>query len=972
MADQVSPAQSLIDNINFYLSNPAALQQTILNFTRTATNNEYQYVDPTNPVVNAIESAVLTSSATLSSYEAVLRKQYAVLAQDWDDLFLHMSDKDYLDRFAIPAKTQFSMMFNKTEILNKMVSDPVTGYKKIVIPRNTFFTVAGVIFALEYPIEIRQLNHGGIQIVYNTDIPSPIQELSTNAINWDQRQDSNGNIFINFTFDVTQVNVSSRVYDLNSSTHFSATVALSDEYYFTRVFLMDNSGAWNEVYTTHSDVVYDVNTFTAVLQVTDSNLTIGVPEIYTANSTNNRKIRIDVYQTKGPISMMLDSYPNSSYSVTWQAFNEAEMDQYTAPLQTLETIIVYSSQSVAGGKSAMTFEELRDRVITNAIGTPYLPISNIQIKNSLEDANYEIVKNIDVITNRVFLASRNLPTPSNPKLITAANASIQTGLFTMAQATQVATVIDNGTSITITPDTIFKNVNGKVTLLSTSDLNSLLNLSIDQRALKINSNDYFYSPFHYVLDASTDTFDVRPYYLDSPTIESKVFVAENDTTKLQVTIGSYQIIKNNTGYKIQVELRTSDEFKALNDSEVYTQLMFNPVGETDNAYINGTLLGLSVNSERIYEFDLQSSFNLNSKSSLLFNNFFMYTTDPKILGAALFQEFNVLVATTHPMDLTYKRSSVDDALGAFLLPQDVYAISQEIIRVRFGYFLDKLWARARSVVSESNYQKYATDIVATYSSDVYEMDPNTGSTIFIENGAVVRHLLHSAGDPIVIDGQTQYSHRAGDVMYDSNGDPIIASARSLYREVDYMLIEGSYWFATDQVATNYRSEMTNIFVSWITNDLTAISSKLLEQTKIYFYPKTTTGNIDVMVKDGVTTTISASQQFLITVYVNGTVYRNTDLKNQLKVRAIEILNDELTNSVVSVSHITNSLSDAFGDDAIDILVEGLGASENYQAVTVINGTDRPSIKKIVKAQSDGSLIVEEAVELLFIRHELDS
>ena len=967
-----TPATKLIDDINTYLSHPAALQQAVLDFTRSATNGQYDYVDPTNPVVNAIESAVLTSAATINSYKSILRQQYAILAQDWNDLFKHMSDKDYLDRFSVPSKTTFELMFRKSEIINKMVFDPASGYSKITIPRNTFFKIADTVFSIQYPIEIRQLSHGGLQIVYDTEITSPVQELSTNSIVWDERQDNQGNRFIHFSIEVIQLEITTSTYDLNSATRFSTNIELENDFYFARIYLRNDNGKWDEVKTTHSDVVYDPNLFTATLAVTDEYVTVSVPEIYTANATNNRKMRIDIYQTKGPITMMLGNYPNSSFDVTWKAIDENEMNEFVAPLQTLETKIVYSTHTVSGGKKGLTFEELRDRLISNAIGNPYVPISNVQIKTSLEDQNYEVVKNIDNITNRAFLASRDLPDPSSDKLITAASASIQTALFTMEEAVLVDTVIDNGDSITITPNTIFQNNHGKVTLLPSNELTNLLQLPPDQRAITVNNSNYFYTPFHYVLDASGTEFDLRPYYLDNPFIDSKVFIAENDTTKLQVTINSYRILKNDNGFKIQLELRSSEEFKALPDSEVFVQARYKPTEETDYAYLNATLIGNTTNGDRIYEFDVLTNFNVDKTQSLRVLNFLMYTADPKNLGCQLFDEFEILFATTYPMDITYKRNSVDDALGMFILPLDAVGISQEKLRIRFGYYLDKLWARSRTVVTPAAYAKYTTDEIKVYSEDVFEIDPNTGSTIFIEDGQVVRHKLHSAGDPILDNnGDPEYAHRKGDTIYDSDGQPVIASPRKLYRENDYMLIEGSYWFANDSVAVEYRSEMTSIFVDWITNSLEDISKRLIEQTKIYFYPKTTTGDIDVMVKDGVTTTIEAGQKFVLTLHVSGVVFKNLDLRNQLRIKAIEVINSQLKKTVISLSQMSKALTEAFGSDVIDVEIEGLGGSEEYATVTVMNETDRPSIKKILKTQSDNSLIVEEAVELVFIRHEID-
>lgn len=970
-----TPATKLINDINTYLGNPTRLQQAVLEFTKIATDGQYEYVDPTNPVVMTVESAVMVSAATINSYESVLRKQYPILAQTYDDLFLHMSDKDYLNRFAVPAKTKFTLMFRKSEILNSLVLDTEKGYKKLVIPRNTYFTVADTRFCIEYPIEIRQLNYGGLQIVYNTDQHSPIQELSTNTIEWREvrgvNQEGQDNIFIQMTFDVLQLSVNSKVYDMNASTKFAVDIPLTDQYYYTRVFVKDEFNKWKEIPTTHARQIYDPTKITAVLRVTDT-LNVSIPEIYNVDASSSSKIRIDVYQTRGPITMMLGSYPNSSFTATWMALDESEMNQFVAPLESLKTVIVFSTNTVAGGKNGLTFEELRERLINNAIGIPRIPISNVQIEAALEDENYEIVKNIDNITNRIFLATRALPKPSHSKLITSANASIQTGLFSMEDAILVESVIDNGKSITITPDTIYQNNNGRVTLLPTDVKNAILSMPVDQRAIYINSKNYYYSPFHYVLDATGDTFEVRPYYLDNPVIEGSVFIGENDSTGLRVSTGGYRILKSPTGYKIQIVTSSSEEFKSIPDSQVFVQMRFKPAGEPDYAYQNGTLIGMNGSNERIFEFDLSSTFEIDRENNLKLTKFLIYTLDPKVLGTSLFNDFEILYATSRAMDTQYTPNDVDAALGRLLLPNEAVGITHESLKVRFGHYLERLWARGRTVVSDASYARYETDVQKFYDRNVYEVNPDTGGTIFIENGEPVQHLLHAAGDPVLIDGEPVYEHRAGDIIIDSNGNPVIKHPRKLLRQVDYLLIEAAYLFATDSIAVEYRKEMTDIYVDWITNSLVDIQNKLIEQTAIYFYPKVTTGNIDVMVKNGIETTINAGQQFTLTLHVDSTVYSNLELRSQLRVKTIDVLNRELSKSVVSISKITKELLDAYAGDVIDVEINGLGGASNFSAITILHETDRPSIKKLLKAQNDGTLIVEEAVELVFVRHEVHS
>lgn len=968
-----TPANTLIKDINTYLGNPTRLQHAVLDFTRAATNNEYQFVDPTNPVVMTIESAVMLSAATVTKYESILRKQYPILAQDYDDLFLHMSDMDYLNRFAVPAQTKFSVMFMKSEILNSMVMDHDKGYKKLVIPRNSYFTVADTRFCIEYPIEIRQLNYGGLHIVYNTDIHSPIHDLPTNIIEWHEvrgvNDETGDNIYIQLTFDVHQLKVESQYFDLNSSTKFSHDIPLEDQYYYTRVYIKDEFSNWKEIHTTHSDLVYDPYKTTAVLKVTDK-CNVSIPEIYTTQASSSTKVRIDTYETKGPITMMLGNYPNSGFTATWRSLDEKEINEFVAPLETLKTQIVYSTSTVSGGKNGLTFEQMRDRLINNSIGIPKIPVSNVQIESSLEDQNYEIVKNIDNITNRTFLATRQLPKPSHSKLITAANASIQTGLFSIDEAVLVDTVIDNGQSITITPDTIYQNVNGKVTLLPSDVKKAILDLPIEQRAIYVNSKDLYYSPFHYVLDTNDSLLDARPYYLDDPKIEGSSFVGENDSTKLRVSTAGYRIFKDNYGYKVRVYTNSSDEYKALPDELVYIQLRFKPSKEVGYAYQNGTIIGKTEDGERIIEFDLSSTFEVDNEDNIKLTKFIIYTLDPKTLGSSLRNDFDIIYATSAVMDVQYRPNAVDSVLGLIILPPDIVGITHEILKIRFGHRLDRLWSRGRSIVSDASYGRYTTDLQKYYSEDIYEINPDTGGTIFIENGEPVQKLLHAKNDPVLVNGEPVYEHRKGDIITDSDGNPVIAKPRKLYRQVDYLLIEASYWFATDSIASAYRKEMTDIYVDWITNGLAQIQQKLIEQTSIYFYPKVTTGRIPIMVKNGIETTMSASQQFTLTLHVDSTVYNNLELREQLKIKTIEVINQELNKSVVSMSKITKELTNVYGVDVIDVEINGLGGKENYSTITIMNETDRPSIKKLLKAQNDGSLIVEEAVELLFVKHEI--
>jgi hypothetical protein len=964
-----TPVKDLIANVLAYQYNPSEIQRAVLKTLSDALDGSMDIVDPTNPFVFCLESAAVLTAASMIKNETNNRRQYPYAAQTSEDLYIHMSDKDFVDRFATPAKTKFSLMLPFDETLEKMVLDPDTGMRKLTIPRNSVFTVADINFSLQYPVEVRQLLHGGLQVVYDVSKPSPLQDLESNLIEHEIRMSPDGQ-WIFFEVDVQQFDIISQTGSLNAAQDFTMAVTLDDQYYYTRVYVENTQGGWDEIRTTHTDQVYDITTPTAVLKVLDKNVTVTIPQIYTSTKLLNKGIRVDFYQTKGPINLVPTDYPFTAYGAQWIAYDTSENDVFTAPIKTFRAIVIFCQNAVAGGGNALTFDELRNRVITNAIGAPSLPITPTQIQATLERDGYTVVKNIDNITNRQFQATKAMPTPSDPQLITAAAASIETISISMDQAVLVSTVIDNGASITLMPETLYQTVDSVTSIVPTERVNYINSLPVDKRALVVTEGNFLKSPFQYVLDASGDEFAVRPYYLDNPTIETKLFVAENDTTLIQVNTGSYMIERVPTGYQITIVTQSGDEFKALQDSDVYVQLAYVPAGEKDRAYLNGKLLGTNDEGERIYTFDLSTNFNVDANDNLQLSKFFLYTTENRLTGAALKTEFEVLYATSSLMDAQWQPNTVDTVLGRFLLPPRVAGIAQEKLRVRFGYSLETLWARSRSVISSVGYKRYDADVPALYEKDVYQADAN-GSTISIVDGQIAQTLLHKAGDPVLdASGQPTYRFRKGDVMLDNKGFPIVESERGMIRQIDIMLIEGAYWFATDPTAKKYRLELTNTVVSWLTNDLASIEAQLLERTNVFFYPKTTLGTIRVMVQDGLIKTINAGQAFRVDLYVSSNVYANQALRAQLTKTTIQVINNALTDTTISVDAIQTALRAQYGGDVMAVQLTGLGGEDNLPALTILDESDRCSIRKRLVAQSDDSLIVEEDVVVNFIRHEL--
>lgn len=963
---------TLLTNVSDYRFNPAGIQKSAINMLREVSGGKIDIVDPTNPVVFCLEASAINTAAFMVENQTLNRKQYPAAAQTTEELYAHMSDKDYADRFAVPSTARIFFLISQDELLNKLVAEPGnTGIRKLVLPRNTYVTVAeSTVFSIQYPVEIRQMAHGGLQIVYVVDQPSPLQVLSTNIVDNAIITADDGTRYVGFELEMRQFNIISRSQPVNAVQGFKMEIDFEHQYYYCRVWVDNGDGTFTEMKTTHTDEVYDVKELTAVLKVIDKQLTVKIPQIYLTTGMLTSSVRVDLYQTLGPLTMELGNYMPEQFVATFHSFNRAELDDFVSPLKTMRSMRVHSAKTASGGADAMTFEELRLRVMRNAVGEPDLPITNVQVESVLQRQGYKVVKNIDNITNRTFLATRSMPDPdADSDLITAAASGIGMLATRLADAVMVDSVLDNGTTITITPDTLYRNNNGLVQMVPTSELNSILSLPPDQLAITVNNGGYMYSPFHYVLDSSSNEFEIRPYYLDNPIIEAKSFIGENDTTLYQVTTGSAYIMRVDGGYVLRIKTKSSDEYKALNDDEINVQLAYTQQGDTERAYLLGTLIN-RLDDERVYEFDLSTNFSVNKRHELSMLKFQMFDDSERTVNLPLLTEFDILYSTNVTMGSQWRVSDIDGRLGYFQLPEDSKAITHERVKIRLGHYLEHLWTRSRTVVSEESYERWDADVPATYESDVYERDPVTGAAFKIIGGELVYTKLFSKGDVVIgADGNPSYKYRKGDVKMDSYGVPIIKNNRDMQRQMEIFMVEGTYYFATNQVTVDYRKRLVNTVVDWLIDDLPNMGDNLLEQTNLYFYPTTTLGNVNVMFSSGLSTTLSAGQSFEVTLYVRAAVHGNLELRNTISRKTVETISEMLRNKTVSMSDIVTQLRDRYESDVISLNIRGLGGVSNLNVVTMLDDANRLSIRKKLVARNDETLGLEDDVVIVFVKHE---
>lgn len=956
------------NNLAKYRNNPGAVMRDIIRELEEGGNI---IPNPSNPFAFALETAVALAHDNLTQLQANLQYVYPPMGNDWDHLYNHMSDRDYRDIFSKPGVAPYTFFIDLEELYTSVVQVPNTNTAKLVIPAKSKFTIAEIPFTLLYPIEIRVKSGTSIQVVYDVSNPSPLEKITNNLVNW-QRAPVKGRPNLVMTVPVLQLDVISKTAKITTATGLNVTYQFNDQYHYCRVYRSDGAGGWIEMETSHTKQVFDPTVPTALLRVEDQTLIGHIPPIYFSNGLVFDSVRFEIYSSKGDITMELNSYNANSFGAVW-GLDENDRNIYSAPVNTLKTIAVMGHGVLSGGRNAISFETLRERVINGTLKTVDVPITDVQVRTTLEDLNYSLVTEVDNTTRRIFQATRRLPQPANLYTISGIGSRIGTVFTKMDELPFYGTVKDNGDRMTILPTTLYYEDNGIIKPDTLARTEAIKTLPPEERIAEVMANNFLYSPFHYVLDATDNIFSVRPYYLDAPLPVDKYFVEENDTTELSVSTGDVTIERVADGFMIYIATLSGESFKTLDPTKVIVQLSYTPTGENIQAHMLGEYIGLH-NNEFVYRFHVTTNFDITKAHDVLLTSFKMIDFDSqRILPTPLTTEFDIRYAVLDYTTVGMEYGPITGGIATYMI-QDTYdsmvGLAHEKLTTKFGDALTGLWSSSRTIVSDADYELYASDVFLTYPNDVYEMEPNSNSIKYTEvNGELKRNKLHSAGDLQLDDlNQPIIQHLAGTVREDENGNPIIKNQRALQRELNLFLLDGAYYFADELETVTYRDTVPTYLIDWLNNDIVPLNERLHEESVLYYYPQTTIGKVDVIVDGNESKIIESEQVLRYRVYVDKSTYLNTPLRltiaSQIKTTTSRLI-DQAT---VSSSEIVKTLSEELRDVVRSLALDGLAGELAATQISMKDASQRLTIGKALILRQDGKLSIEDNISIDFILH----
>ena len=959
---------------------PSIMQNQVLNLLEQVSNGKMVVVDPNNPFALGIEMATALGVNGINECQMLTRRAYPSLATNMEDLYLHMSDYDYRDVFATPSRGTFTILLDKEEVLNKTIDDPkLPGTRRLTIPRYTKIIVQDTTFTLLYSVDIKLVRHGGILITYNHEQDTPLQPLKTNVVPWDIVNIENRE-YLRLRLDLLQVKIDRYVAQINASSGFSKTYLFDNQFHFARAFLKTTTG-WAEIRTTHTDRVYDPKVPTVVLQVLQGKLKVTVPQVYSNNGLITDAVRVDIYTTKGPLNMVLDLVEHTAYQTYWDTVATEKLDKYSALILTVSRFAVYSDDTVVGGSNSLSFDELRDRVISRSLNTEGLPITRNQLNNKLKDMGYSLVTNVDNITDRQFLATRKPPSPVTGRTVNGISAMVGILQSTLTNLELSRNVIKNNLRDTIKPGQLYELKNGKIDILADVHLDSLWNLKFskpDYLVNLLNDNQYLYSPYYYVIDSNVNEFNCRVYHLDDPKVVSRFFHSTNSALGINVSVKDYRLSNapNKDGYILEVALDVGKTIATLGPEFVHTQLSYVGRDRIQNRYwIEGKLVsvidettGLPIDDEYRYQFHIETRYDINEQDGLI--------PIPFKAPINLEHEFDVVTIVKDFLPPDVSPTDIDTIISKETIPnfdrnKSYIGVSHEKYTLKFGDRLNHIWNKTRTIIEPDMYETYQQDVIDTYKETIYEMDSTGSPKIYYteSTGDVSFKVLFNKGDRKLDQfGDTIYKHREGDVVIDEFGDPVVkGGGRGIQRHIDLFLLDARYLFVDQDEDILYRVQAHNAIADWCVNDMTRINSQLLERSEIFYYPIRTTGMVDVIADNDLDVTVKAEQRFNITYWLTKDKNANSSLREMIETQTINSIQKTLNSPTVSLDAIIDNLRLILKDNIVSVDVKGF-LDDQYSTVTLKDSSMGLTVAKRANLLSNNQIEMVDDVTVRFTTH----
>jgi len=926
-----------------------------------------------HPFVFGTDIILGTAHGILNRVDDAVAKLFPAHARSTADLSRHMSEEEQVGMFGTPAIMDLQYAIN-TDVYMSLAKDVTITlgkstftYKMLLLPKDTELTFGGYTFAIENGIEIRYSEQTGYQVVYDDSTNNPLNPISNNLL----KRVVTPNGYLTIVIPCRQLmcqpteNLTS-----NISSGCAGDIDFIDYLFAVRAFQTVN-GIKTEIPVTYNQDVFDPNTVTMALSLDVSNQRFNyrIPDVYIANGLGIGSIDIYTYTTKGELSKDFTQTALPDVGVNYQdyRFGAGTLGPFSNALKSSGGMAWRAMTPTSGGSNAIPFAQMKASFIMGR-RQRNLPITENNLVGTVENYGYNSVKAIDYMTKRSYSLTKELRIQDNKKLFAPMGCFVGSYLASVNSLIGSGVVIDNGQRITIPHNVLFDISQPTTVLINQVTKNNYEARSNEAKVDLVASTTLVYTPFYYVMDLTNNQAVLRTYHLDQPKFQSQTFKAENSLLGIDVGVGSVAIEQNDSGYLITIVTASGKSYKELDDSTLGLQLSVQPEDTNSLASIAATLYGLTEDGERIWQFALDSRFDVDVNDVMYFTNFVQFGNTQPTTGVPL--DLTMTFIFTFQGDKANTATDSDDKIDQSLFPVPMVAIIETQYSVVLGKKMGNLYSRIRPLVGEAQYKKYGVDVPLVYQETIYKRDENK-EIIFIDGVAQVEHEVGEVMYDKNVPPRIMLEYTKDDYMLDGEGNYIEVAPREKLYHWDFIGFDGAYFFSHDAYDMQFAQETKDYFVDVISQDMAYFASSSLDQTSLVYQPRNKLGYQKVVVNSNYTSYLRQDLSFVVTYYLTSAGMKNQSLKSSLEASTPRTLNEGLFGATTfSANDLAFQLKDGTSREVVAVKLSAIAGDSTVDVISNADSLTGFSVRKLLQVSSDGLLSIKEDIDIVFLPHDV--
>ena len=937
-----------------YSRDPQVIQRIVLEEIENANNGEVVLNDPTNPFSMLLEAAATTSSNNIIEAQSLIRKKYPSLAVEADEIYHHITDDHLKSITAQPAEAYIRFFISILDLRLQGYRPTNGGYGEIIIPIGTKVTVVTTTLTLLNDIRVRLYDNGSI-FVEQENNSNPISYSDVGIIDTTLWTSNNGTPFISFEVKMKQVTKKSYNYSIISSQGFSKILDITDNFYYSVVSYKNSNTNGQYVYINKSfneEYINPMN-LTCFISLYDKNILYRIPDMYVVSGLLSGNLNIDVYETKGKLYMPLNRYKiEEDYTI--ELGDVSASAAHAASKNML--IWAYSNDILQGGTNNLTTSELRDEVIEAVVGDMEIPITEKQIEKAANEKGYSIVKSLDVLTERLYIAFKSLPEFNSELLYSRLDCIFSNFDFSLGELKESSFVLNMGDKIILKSNSVFEysKENGGLKILSDSEYKRLEELGKEQLIDELKDRQLYFNPFYYVIDTSTSVSNVNILSLDKPTITNRRIVDKNNFFNHRVNTSKYSIWKTDKGYRFAFRVSVDENYEQLDVATRGFQVRVKLTTAGTYAYWKAqydktnSLWYIDIDSNNEYS---DGTIDITNGSSTITQYKRMY----------LDTEFDIYAYSTS-VNLNDTTNFLRSELWTFDTNTRYTVFTKETFTVKLGQELKYLYNKIWSYYGKKPELRYEDSKIMTYGEDIFEVN-KAGYKLKFDPGTnkIVLTKTHSKGENVLDgDGNIVYEYKRGDPMLNDSGDSIM-DINLAKRTMSLLLFEYSFLKATNSVYQEYLDQMVTTVTDYITDELADLNNKLLEKTEIVFKSSKSVMDVIMEINNNLFST-DYNIKPKITIYSTSKTYYTTQDLDMYRVTIGNIINSYFNKDSIVLEELRQEIKSNLGGDIASVKVSNIESS-NSEIIKISNQLNKFTLSKVLEFDANKELIVKYDIEI---------